>query len=294
MTAVDKRRAVLERRYAVRRQGLSTGTTTVGTAIFHTVSRNVAERDFDVHLLRMREIEALIVHRHGPTGIPDPAGTDDRETCLDYARAIAAALSGHDLHAWARRWCPWALDAEIEMIARSVGWRKYILGAKRCAEMLHVQLAERDALGLKTIRACDVSDAAMKVMAANAKRERDREREERKRRASGAVPRSEYEAGSLEATRPWRAAGISRRTWYRRRGTGASLVDIDNTIGEGLVPPAGRSVFAPDGATHTPGKSQASVASTPKAEHGLAGGAHTFVGADPHRSREPVATEKAA
>lgn len=286
-------KAVLKRRYAVRRQGLSTGRTTVGKAIYHTVSRNVADRDFDVHLLRLREVEALIVHRHGPAGIPDPAGTDDRETCLDYARAVATALSGQDLGAWARRWCPWTAEGEIEMIARSTGWRKYILGAKACANLLHVRLVEREALGLKTIRASDVSDAALKVMAMKAKRERDRLRSRQKRRASGALTRAEYEAGSIEATRPWEDLGISRRTWYRRRGTGASRVDIENTIGEGLVPRADGSALAPDGATHTPGKSQASAASTPKAEPSLA--VHVGI-ADvaPHRSGEEVPTEKAA
>ncbi len=32
-----------------------------------------------------------------------------------------------------------------------------------------------------------------------------------------AEPRAEYEARSLSRTAPWRAEGISRATWYRRR-----------------------------------------------------------------------------
>src|SRR5690606_8887235 len=104
----------------------------------------------------------------------------------------------------------------------------------------------------KTIGACDVSDAGRAVLAMNAKRERDRQRSEKKRRAQGATVRAEYEAKSLSATKPWEAEGISRRTWYRRNsGTGASRVERDNTIGDGLVPRADIEARAPDGATHT-------------------------------------------
>ena len=48
------------------------------------------------------------------------------------------------------------------------------------------------------------------------KRDRDRER----RRKAGAVPRAVYEATSKTKLKPWEAEGISRRTWYRRNGTG--------------------------------------------------------------------------
>jgi len=43
--------------------------------------------------------------------------------------------------------------------------------------------------------------------------------ERERRRANGAKQRAEYETGSTTARQPWLAAGISRRTWYRR-GTG--------------------------------------------------------------------------
>jgi len=47
-----------------------------------------------------------------------------------------------------------------------------------------------------------------------AKRRRAK-RERARRAASGAIPRGEYEAGSVSAKKPWEALGISRATWYR-------------------------------------------------------------------------------
>jgi hypothetical protein len=51
------------------------------------------------------------------------------------------------------------------------------------------------------------------------RRERHRLDEETRRRALGAMPRPAYEANALSRAKPWEAQGISRRTWYRRRGT---------------------------------------------------------------------------
>jgi hypothetical protein len=51
-------------------------------------------------------------------------------------------------------------------------------------------------------------------------RERHRLAEERRRRASGAIPRQEYEASALSRAKPWEAEGVSRRTWERRRAKG--------------------------------------------------------------------------
>ena len=85
-----------------------------------------------------------------------------------------------------------------------------------------------------------VTEAEMRVcdfrhlVSPEIRRERHRLGEERRRRASGMVPRPEYEAGSVSRLEPWRAEGVSRRTWYRRRGTSPCRC----MVGEAL---AGRS-----------------------------------------------------
>lgn len=49
------------------------------------------------------------------------------------------------------------------------------------------------------------------------RKDMDRQYQAQKRQATGAVKRSEYEANSLTKTKPWEAAGVSRRTWYYRQ-----------------------------------------------------------------------------
>src|SRR5712671_3558452 len=51
----------------------------------------------------------------------------------------------------------------------------------------------------------------------------DRERKRRQRREQGMKTRAEYLAGALSVTRPWKAEGISRSTWYRRHAEGPDL-----------------------------------------------------------------------
>jgi hypothetical protein len=46
-----------------------------------------------------------------------------------------------------------------------------------------------------------------------------------KRRAAGKKTRAEYLAAARSKTQPWRTEGISRRTWYRHRGTSPSAIN---------------------------------------------------------------------
>src|SRR5262249_32553936 len=92
---------------------------------------------------------------------------------------------------------------------------------------------QRTAVGITTIGSIDVD----RKQRNRRRRERQRMNRERRRRARGARPRAEYlEANSLTRTKPWVAKGISRRTWYRRRGTSpptAIFLSAEDT----LVPP---------------------------------------------------------
>jgi hypothetical protein len=72
----------------------------------------------------------------------------------------------------------------------------------------------RTALGITTIGSFDLS----KRQRALRKRERSRARKEMKRRAAGQKSRVEFLATAKSQRQPWKAEGISRRTWYRRRG----------------------------------------------------------------------------
>ena len=52
-----------------------------------------------------------------------------------------------------------------------------------------------------------------------------------KRRTKGMKSRAEYlESHNLSQAKPWVAEGVSRRTWYRRRGTGLAAIHKNNTL----------------------------------------------------------------
>lgn len=180
---------------------------------------------FSLEMMRLREIEAVIRHRH-IRGIPDPEGTDDKELCLAYIHAVATTPRSQSVVDWCKTWAPWISDEDILEIVWVSRGRKYMLGAESVAKMLHVTMKERDELGLKTIGACDVSEEERKAISKRIKQERDRIRQQQNRQAKGIVPRGSYEASSAENLKPWIAAGVSRATWYRQRETGPSRVEV--------------------------------------------------------------------
>jgi hypothetical protein len=77
------------------------------------------------------------------------------------------------------------------------------------ARALNLTYKVRQWIGITTIGAVDVN----KRERARLRRLKARQRDERRRRERGSRPQSEL----LSCTKPWKAQGISRRTWERRR-----------------------------------------------------------------------------
>jgi hypothetical protein len=156
-----------------------------------------------------------------------------RREIIKHAKYIGAADSD-DLSRWLIAWVwhnPGAKDQiwSVMECARNIGRKiteteasaiteeasitPQYRTADRLAKYLGVTWVVRQHLGLTTIGSIDVGKNARKELRKRA----DRIRSERKRRANGAVPRAEYEANSLSATKPWEELGMSRRTWERHR-----------------------------------------------------------------------------
>lgn len=232
------------------------------------------EWKFSIEIMRLREIELIIRHRH-QRGIPDPAGTDDYDSCVAYIYAVATTPRSQSVVSWCQTWAPWISDEELLELVSSVGRRKYMLGADPVARLLHVTSSERDLLGLKTIGACDQSPEDRKQAAKDLKRERDRARQETKRRSAGMQNRQSQQAETLEKTKPWEVEGISRRAWFyrqKKRCTPVSRVEVIS-IGDCRVQ-----------STHQEHKDQARVAGLMS---GLGGDPPAgFQGAAPHGSSD--------
>ena len=108
---------------------------------------------------------------------------------------------------WGRMWAPWmerrrSGGEPLRAAQRPLRWKADSLG-----KLLRLTDADRQRLRIKTIGACDVTKA---------------ERDELRRARWNAKRRRQTREGYLAAntasrSEPWKAEGISRRTWYRRR-----------------------------------------------------------------------------
>jgi hypothetical protein len=87
---------------------------------------------------------------------------------------------------------------------------------------LNLTNAERERLRLWTIKPFDMTEEQL---------EEQRKLKAKLRRAKyRKQTRGEYLSNSISQTKPWLSEGISRRTWYRNRGTGADAVHANRGL----------------------------------------------------------------
>jgi hypothetical protein len=169
---------------------------------------------FNIIAIRCAELERVFKARYGRTLPDDDAGRDDAMVMACHL-AHRSGDAPQRIVAWLSRAAPWMTCAERDelvaaVIAKPLRWR-----ADKLAARLGLTDAERKRLKIRTIGAVDLGTAERATRRAARKVAIERER----RRANGAKPRAEYEAGSMSTRQPWRDAGISRRSWYRRRSS---------------------------------------------------------------------------
>jgi hypothetical protein len=198
--------------------------------------RRMRRRSFDIAAIRRREIERHAKH-------VGAAETEDLERWL-------IAWVWHNGKAkdqiWSVMECARNMGRKIsekdasEIIEASIT-RKH-LSADNLARFLGVTFEQRRRLGLTTIGSIDVKKRARKEL----RRRRNRRAHEQRRRANGVRPRAEYRATSRTAIKPWEAAGMSRRTWYRK--TSAAMAAAMAAKAAAAPARAAAAVAAKDGA----------------------------------------------
>jgi hypothetical protein len=156
-------------------------------------------------LLRINELEKIFTDRWGEHDLPNsPEGRDAIAILCNHC-ALLKDLGRLYAFVAARAW--WMREDELAAIieresanapgdAAGLGWR------------LGLTMEERNRLRIRTIRAIGMTDSQIKKL----RKDAGRERSARARRADGATPRDE----SFSRTEPWKAFGVSRRTWERR------------------------------------------------------------------------------
>jgi hypothetical protein len=160
-------------------------------------------------------------------------------------------------------WAPWMQKNEAQALIDEINqmpmWQRKP-NARTLGERLNVPYGERERLRLRTILPCDVSDDGMEMLRKRKRRQRDKLR----RLNKGQQSRADYLAKhKTSKEQPWAALGISRRTWYRRRGTSPHQVNLNRSSHQ-PVPPQKRLVSKKEVAEQ--GQSASSIQSTAKSQ----------------------------
>lgn len=169
------------------------------------------QRKPSIAALRVSELSRLFTARYGELLPDDDAGRDDAQIMAHHLAACHGDPRPRVMGFIELR-CPWMPVAEakallVETISKPRRWR-----ADKLAWRMRLTHTDRARLKITTIGSIDKP----KSQRWQERQERTRKAKEGRRRAQGARPREIYEAASINRAQPWKAIGISRRTWYRR------------------------------------------------------------------------------
>jgi hypothetical protein len=181
----------------------------------HTRGRHGLVYDKTRH--RLRELTQIIVYRHGSL-----LDTDDADIYLvpvaQTLRRIYENKFGpatmedvfDRLRVWAQVRTPQLTEMQLVEAVGEVMRRTKLDKADALAARLRLTYEERSFLRITTIGACDVDKAGRTRRRKERKRVRDRARAAERRAARGAIPRTQYLAGSLSQAKPWGRRKVSR------------------------------------------------------------------------------------
>lgn len=162
--------------------------------------------------LRLSDLAKIFRGRYGSTTLPDDdAGRDDLLVAVHHLACLPHPQK--PIEAWLELWAPWLTLKERKQIMADALTNPQRWKADALAWRLRLTKEDRRMLGVTTIGAIDENKAAR----SKRRRALDRQRKENARRAEGVKPRNVYEGQSITKAQPWKAEGISRAQWYRRR-----------------------------------------------------------------------------
>ncbi len=181
------------------------------------INRERRRRPISIVALRLAELNRLLTDRHGGEVLAD----DDagREDVMIVAHHLAGCNGdpSRSIVSWIALRAPWLTAEEVEAIVAAATAKPRRWRADTLARRLNLTEADRRRLRITTIGAVDLNREQRAAARQVRKRQRDRQRSAERRRVAGAMSRAEYIATSLTSIKPWIPAGISRRTWERRR-----------------------------------------------------------------------------
>jgi hypothetical protein len=176
---------------------------------YGAATRERKREPVSIAALRIAELRRLFTARYGRLLPDDDAGRDDAFIMASHLAKRPEAE--RRIPAWLSLWAPWLTAEEVAdlttgTISKLLRWR-----ADKLAWRLRLTEDERRRLRITTIGAIDLTKAQRLAR----RRLHKRLCKEARRRHEGAKSRTEYEANSINRTKPWLALGMSRRSWYR-------------------------------------------------------------------------------
>lgn len=179
-----------------------------------------------IRRLRLGNLRKLLRDRCGYALPDDDAGREYlHELLLPISIGPHAAIKMPNV---IETWAPWVPLVAAQRLIDEINQtpiRQRMPTAKQLGKRLRLTNRERERLRLWTIAAFNMTPARASAW----RKAKDRARKRRLRQLRGSKSRAEYEASSVNRIKPWIAGGISRRTWYRRRGTSPSEVRLRKT-----------------------------------------------------------------
>jgi hypothetical protein len=179
-----------------------------------------------IRRLRYGALVKLFRHRWGYVLPDDDAGRGDLWELVTNV-SLAPVASDKKVRSIIETWAPWMRSKEADELVEHVGrLTNYELAptAQQLGQRLRLTNEERQRLKLWPFKPIDATDAELASQS--------RMRRNARRKAQRARTRVQYLSSCLTATKPWKAEGISRRTWERRRvaGPGQTIVSRAETI----------------------------------------------------------------
>lgn len=156
--------------------------------------------------LRIVELERIFADRFGKFLPNTPAGRSALQVMAD-GFLLASGNGAFRCAGFVKARAPWALgeiNDILDVAATCCAWQS----ADAMAWRIQLSSADRSRLNVRTIGAVGVTARQRKAAALA----RKNKLKAKNREMSGAKPR----AKSLAKMKPWKEAGISRATWYRR------------------------------------------------------------------------------
>jgi hypothetical protein len=167
-----------------------------------------------IRRLRLGDLKKILRWRYHHTLADDDAGRADLELLLDCVSFVPNAR--YRMKNVIEVWAPWMDTAEsYELVEHVLSKPDYLrkLKADQLGEKLNLTYEERQRLRIRTIAPADLSQEEFAERRKSQRRVKKRESQQRRRRKAGA----KSHATSLSRLKPWKAKGISRATWYRKR-----------------------------------------------------------------------------